>query len=266
MGFDGVLRERAASLTGIANGIDPETWNPAADPHVAAPYDARRLRGKAVNKAAVQRRFGLEPEPRAPLFSVVSRLTAQKGLDLLLDALPVLLAGGGQLALLGTGERALEEAFAAAARRHPGQVGAVIGYDEPLSHLLQAGADAIVVPSRFEPCGLTQLYGLRYGTLPIVARVGGLADTVIDANAAALADGVATGIQFAPPGAEPLGFALERALELYRQPARWQAVRRRAMTRRVDWSAPAEAYAQLYRQLLGSAARRPAAACTGSPP
>ena len=128
----------------------------------------------------------------------------------------MLLAGGGQLALLGTGDPALEEGFRSAARAHAGRVGAVIGYDEPLSHLMQAGADAIIVPSRFEPCGLTQLYGLRYGTLPIVARVGGLADTVIDANEAALADGVATGFQFAPVSALALGFALERALALYR--------------------------------------------------
>jgi phosphoglucomutase len=265
MGLDGVLRQRADALTGIANGIDAETWNPASDPHVEALYDARRLKPKAANKGALQTRFALELRANAPLFCVISRLTEQKGLDLLLDALPVLLAGGGQLAVLGTGELALEEGFRAAARSHAGRVGAVIGWDEPLSHLMQAGADAIVVPSRFEPCGLTQLYGLRYGTLPIVARVGGLADTVIDANEAALADGVATGFQFAPVGAEALGFALERALALYRDPARWRAMQRRAMTRRVDWSAPAEAYDRLYRQLLASrpaTARAEAAAMT----
>jgi phosphoglucomutase len=257
MGFDGVLRQRAGVLSGIVNGIDEEVWDPARDRHIAAAYDARRLEAKTINKRALQARFGLEPRSDALLFGVVSRLTAQKGLDLLLDALPVLLTRGGQLALLGTGDALLEDGFRAAAAAHPGRIGALIGYDEPLSHLIQAGADAIIVPSRFEPCGLTQLYGLRYGALPVVARVGGLADTVIDANEAALADGVATGIQFAPVAAGALGFALERAFELYRTPERWQALQRRAMTRRVDWSAPAQAYDRLYRDLLARAPDRP---------
>jgi phosphoglucomutase len=252
MGFDGLLRRRAADLAGIVNGIDAAVWDPAADSRSAAPYDAARLDAKAVNKQALQRRLGLNLRSDAPLFCVVSRLTAQKGLDLLLEALPGLLAAGGQLAMLGSGDPALELGWRTAALRHAGDVGVVFGYDEPLSHLLQAGADAIIIPSRFEPCGLTQLYGLRYGTLPIVARVGGLADTVIDANEAALADRVATGFQFAPVTAEALGFALERAFELYRQPERWQTVQRRAMTRNVDWSAPARAYLQLYRELLAS--------------
>ncbi len=257
MGFDGLLRRRAADLSGIVNGIDAGVWDPAGDPRIAARYDAGRLEAKAVNKQALQARLGLAARPDAPLFCVVSRLTAQKGLDLLLEALPGLLAGGGQLAMLASGEPLLEAGFRAAAGRHAGSVGVVFGYDEPLSHLMQAGADAIIIPSRFEPCGLTQLYGLRYGTLPIVARVGGLADTVIDANEAALADGVATGFQFAPVSAEGLGFALERAFELYRQPARWQAAQRRAMTRKVDWSLPAAAYGQLYRQLLAARAGAP---------
>ncbi len=250
MGLDGLLRRRADALTGIANGIDPAIWDPATDPEIERPYSVRSLKGKAVDKRALQRRLGLEERSDALLFCVVSRLTAQKGLDLLADALPVLLAKGGQLALLGTGDPDLEATFRAAARSHAGRVGVVIGYDEHLSHQMQAGADAIIVPSRFEPCGLTQLYGLRYGTLPIVARVGGLADTVIDANEAALRDGVATGFQFAPVTAEALGFAIERAAELYADPATWQALQRRAMTRKVDWSVPAEAYLRLYRQLV----------------
>src|SRR5690606_2321926 len=224
MGFDGVLRARADVLRGILNGIDDEVWDPARDPHIEARFGPRRLQARAINKRALQARFGLEPRPDAPLFGVVSRLTGQKGLDLLLDALPVLLEGGGQLALIGAGDAPLEEGFRAAAHAHAGAVGVFLGYDEPLSHLVQAGADAIVVPSRFEPCGLTQLYALRYGAPPVVARVGGLADTVIDANEAALADGVATGFQFAPVTAAALRFALERVFELYRQPARWQAL------------------------------------------
>lgn len=252
MGLDGLLRHRAEALHGIVNGIDETVWDPATDPAIEAPYSARRPAAKARNKAALQRRFGLEPRAEAPLFCVISRLTTQKGLDLLVEVLPRLLDGGGQLALLGSGEAALEAAFQAAARAAPGRIGAVIGYDEPLSHRMQAGADAILIPSRFEPCGLTQLYGLRYGTLPIVARVGGLADTVIDANVAALHDKVATGIQFSPVTAEALGFALERAVALFAEPARWRAVRRRAMTRSVGWSGPAREYLALYQDLAGA--------------
>ena len=157
---------------------------------------------------------------------------------------------GGQLALLGSGDAALEAAYRAAARAYPGRVGVEIGYDEPLSHQLQAGADAIIIPSRFEPCGLTQLYGLRYGTLPIVARVGGLADTVIDANVAALHDGVATGIQFSPVTAEALRFALLRAFRILADPAVLGRLRRRAMSRSVGWSGPAGDYLALYGGLL----------------
>ena len=253
MGLDGVLRERQGVLTGITNGIDAAVWNPADDPHITKPYNQHSLSGKAVNKAALQDRFGLDPGPEKLLFCVVSRLTAQKGYDLLLEALPTLLSNGGQLALLGSGDAILEDAFAEAVREHPRQIGAVFGYDEPLSHQLQAGADAILVPSRFEPCGLTQLYGLRYGTLPIVARVGGLADTVIDANQAAMHDGVATGIQFEPDNVDALCIALERAFALYRDQDAWQQVQRRAMDREVEWSASAKAYADLYRQLRPTA-------------
>ena len=254
MGLDGVLRERRATLTGIINGIDDGIWNPADDPNIDKPYGSRSLNGKAVDKTALQARFALDADKDALLFCVVSRLTSQKGFDLLLDALPTIIANGGQLVLLGSGEAALEAAFAAAARDHPGRIGVVIGYDEPLSHQMQAGADAIIVPSRFEPCGLTQLYGLRYGTLPVVARVGGLADTVIDANQAALMDGVATGFQFAPDSVAELRTALERAFELYSDRRCWQAVQRRAMGRKVDWSVPAKAYANLYRHLCPSSA------------
>ena len=193
MGLEGVIASRRAEVHGILNGIDLEVWNPASDPHIAVRFSARAPAGKAGNRVALARRFKLHCRGGGPLFCVVSRLTRQKGLDLLLEILPRLLARGASLALLGSGDADLERAFLAAAGDHPGRVGAVVGWDEPLSHLMQAGADAIVVPSRFEPCGLTQLYGLRYGTLPVVARTGGLADTVIDANEAALRAGVATG-------------------------------------------------------------------------
>jgi starch synthase len=183
------------------------------------------------------------------LFCVVSRLAYQKGLDLALAALPDLLAGRGQLALLGTGEAGLETQFRAAAAAAPSRIACVFDYDERLSHLFQAGADAIIMPSRFEPCGLTQLYAQRYGTLPVVSRVGGLADTVIDASEAALNDGVATGFQFAPPAASALRLVLSRTFDLFAQPAAWRQVQRRAMTREVGWQRPAERYATLYRRL-----------------
>jgi starch synthase len=249
MGMDGVLRTRRAALSGITNGIDDRIWDPSGDPAIASPYGVRTLKAKDRNKAALQERFGLDLDPGALLFCVISRLTAQKGLDLLLAALPLIQSEGGQLALLGSGDPALEEAYRTAARADPGRIGVVLGYDEPLSHRIQAGADAIIVPSRFEPCGLTQLYGLRYGTLPVVSRVGGLADTVIDANQAALQDGVATGIQFEADSLGALETALLRTFELYRDRRAWQAVQRRAMGRKVDWSNAAGAYAALYHHL-----------------
>ena len=256
MGLQGLLRSRAEHLVGIANGIDPAVWDPAADANLPATYDAHRLKSVA-NRTALQERFRLDLDPDALLCIVISRLTAQKGLDLLLQALPTLLDHGGQLAVLGSGDPTIEAGFHAAALANPGRVGCVFGYDEPLSHLLQGGADAIVVPSRFEPCGLTQLYGLRYGTIPIVARVGGLADTVIDANEAALDDGVATGIVFGPATVEALRFALARAAGLRADPERWRRLQERAMTRSVSWDRPARHYHELYRELLTARGQEP---------
>jgi starch synthase len=250
MGFDGLLRLRAHELTGIVNGIDDAVWNPATDPHVGTPYTSRKLAAKAANKAALQGELGLQVRNDTPLFSVVSRLTTQKGLDLLVDALPRLVATEAQLVVLGTGDPSIEAGFVAAATQYLGQVATVIGFDERLSHRIQAGADAVLMPSRFEPCGLTQLYGLRYGTLPVVARVGGLADTVIDANEAALRDGVATGVQFSPVEADPLAVAIERTVDLFRDRAAWQRTQRRAMSRDVGWDVAAAQYLTLYREIL----------------
>ena len=249
MGLDGLLRERRSDLSGILNGIDLEMWDPESDPHLVENYSARSLRRKAANRREVEARFGLQRRD-GPLFCVVSRLTSQKGLDMLLECLPGLLAEGASLAVLGSGDSALERQFAEASSLHPGQVGAIIGYDEPLSHLLQGGSDAILIPSRFEPCGLTQLYGLRYGTLPVVARTGGLADTIIDANEAALAAQCATGFQFAPVSATMLEQAIARACAIYRQPRVWSAMMRRAMRHPVGWNASAAAYEAIYRSLV----------------
>lgn len=252
MGLEGVIARRRAEVTGILNGAETEVWDPEADPHLPEPYGAKRPKGKAAARAAALARFALDDRP-GPLFCLVSRLTAQKGIDLLLAALPRLLARGASLAILGSGDAAEEAAVRAAAAAHPGAVGAVIGYDEPLSHLLIAGADAILIPSRFEPCGLTQLYGLRYGTLPVVARTGGLADTVIDANAAAMVQGVATGFEFTPGSAAALGDAIDRACDLHADPPAWAALRRRAMGHPVGWERSAAAYAALYRGLVRGA-------------
>jgi starch synthase len=249
MGLDGLLRARRGVLTGIVNGIDGIVWNPAADPHIPQPYSAKTLPKRTANKRAVEQRFGLD-EGDGLLHGVVSRLTWQKGMDIFAACLDGLAASGARLALIGTGEPAIEQAILAAAERHPGRLGVVLGYDEGLSHLVQAGCDTILVPSRFEPCGLTQLYGLRYGCLPLVARTGGLNDTVIDANDAALQAGVATGFQFSPVDQPTLEHALERAAACYEDPPLWRGMQKRAMASDVSWARSAAAYAQLYRNLL----------------
>ena len=254
MGLEGVIASRRAEVRGILNGIDLEVWNPESDPHIAARFSTRAPARKARNRIALARRFGLDAGAAAPLFCVVSRLTRQKGLDLLLEALPRLLARGASLALLGSGDAALERAFLAAADDHTGRVGVVIGWDEPLSHLMQAGADAIVVPSRFEPCGLTQLYALRYGTVPVVARTGGLADTVIDANEAAIRARAATGFQFSPVSAAPLADAVDRACDAFADRKLWSAMVRRAMRHPVGWESSAAAYAGIYSELTETSA------------
>jgi len=248
MGLDGLLRLRRSALHGIVNGIDTGVWNPATDGHIAATYDAKRLGRRTVNKRAIEERFGLEAGTGL-LYCIVSRLTGQKGMDLVVDSLDDLVQSGARLALLGSGQSDLESTFAAAAKRHPGHVGAVLGYDEPLSHLLQAGADAILIPSRFEPCGLTQLYGLRYGCVPVVSRVGGLADTIIDANDAALSAGVASGIQFSPVDRPGLVDALARAASLFRDQTPWRDLQRRGMRADVSWERSAGKYAALFRSL-----------------
>ena len=253
MGFDGLLRSRAGSLTGIVNGIDDALWNPGTDAALVPPfahYSSRTLDAKVANRRALQAEFGLEQRDNAPLFCVISRLTFQKGIDVLVEAMPALAARGAQFAVLGAGDRELEDAVRRAAESLPGSVSAVIGYDETLSHRMQAGSDAIVVPSRFEPCGLTQLYGLRYGTLPVVSRVGGLADTVIDANPAALTARVATGFQFHPVDAESLSHALGRACDLFADRAAWRMVQQRAMASDVGWSTAAAQYRDLYERIV----------------
>jgi starch synthase len=250
MALDGLLRARGGAVHGILNGIDETVWNPSTDPAIAQTYSAPRIDVRSRNKAALQSRLGLANSVDRPLFGVVSRLSHQKGLDLLLHALPRVLDSGGQLALLGAGERLLESGFGDASSGRPDAVSCVFDYDEKLAHLFQSGADFIVVPSRFEPCGLTQLCALRYGATPIVSRVGGLADTVIDSNEAALSAGVATGVQFGPLSVEALADAIDRAVKLFRDSTTMRRIRLNGMRQDVSWRGPAKRYADLYRSLV----------------
>ena len=260
MGLQGLIAARRADLDGVLNGVDCDVWNPETDPLIAAPYSAKSLKGKAVNRAALAERMGIDAAEDAPLFGLVSRLTRQKGVDLLLAVLPRLLARGATLAVLGAGDSDLEAGLRAAATAYPRRVGVQIGYSEPLAHLMQAGADSILVPSRFEPCGLTQLYALRYGSPPLVARTGGLADTVIDANEAACATGCATGFQFSPIAAGLLADAIDRVCDAYADRKLWAAIARRAMRHPVGWDASAAHYAALYASLTGAPGPREGAA------
>ena len=249
MGLEGLIAARSGVVSGIVNGIAWEDWSPNTDSHLAKPYDAQRLAGRDANRAALESLFGLAPAP-GPLFIVVSRLTWQKGMDVLVACLDALVAMGGRLAVLGSGDAALEDGFKSAAIRHPGRIGVRIGYDEALSHLMQGGGDAIVIPSRFEPCGLTQLYGLRYGCVPLVARTGGLADTIIDANTAALAARVATGFQFDGVSDESLIPALERVSVAFADRKTWRGLQRQGMKADFSWDRSAKAYADLYQNLI----------------
>ena len=257
-GLDGVIRGRGTEVSGILNGIDESIWNPATDPAIPQRYDAERISGKVVCRRRLQEELGLEADDHGLLVTLISRLTSQKGLDLLLSCLPELVRAGVQLALQGTGDSVLETAFRMAQQAHPGRVHVHIGYDESKAHRLMAGADAIVVPSRFEPCGLTQMYGLRYGTLPIVRRVGGLADTVVDATPEAIQAGTATGLTFDAATPAALERCVRRAIELRGNAPAWTAVQAAGMARQLSWSGPARQYAALYERLLARRRSQPA--------
>ena len=249
MGLDGLLIGRGDRLHGILNGIDTGSWDPSVDPLIARTFHRSSIKARARNRQVVEQRFGVDHDD-SPLFIVVSRLTWQKGMDMLAASLDHLVEQGARLAVLGAGDHALEGAFLAAAEKHRGRIAVHIGYDEPLSHMMQAGGDAILIPSRFEPCGLTQLYGLRYGCVPVVTRVGGLADTVIDANEAALGAGVATGIQFSPPAIASLQAAISRAVALHADRSAWVAMQRAGMAADFSWRKSAARYAALYASLI----------------
>jgi starch synthase len=245
-GLDGLIRQRRDALTGILNGIDTEVWDPARDPYLAQCYDSSSMEGKGSNKKALQRRMNLAISDE-PLIGFVGRLTHQKGVDLIAAALPEIAALPAQVALLGTGERELEGALVAAAARHPGRVAVRVGFDEPLAHLVEAGADIFLMPSRFEPCGLNQMYSQRYGTPPVARATGGLADTIIDGQ---------TGFLFERAESAALAAALRRAVTAWRAPRRWREIQRAGMQRDFSWAAAARRYADLYARLATSRPRQ----------
>ena len=247
VGMDGVLRARAGRLRGILNGIDTELWNPAADPLLPHRYGRDSLQGKSLNKKALQVRSGLPAEGRAPLFALVSRLTPQKGVDLVLGALPRLLAAGAQLVVRGQGEPRLQAALEKAAKEYPRQVAVTLGFDEGLAHLIEAGADAFLMPSRFEPCGLNQMYSQAYGTPPIVAPVGGLRDSVVDATADPARG---TGFVMASADAPGLDEALQRALRAWKEPPAWRKLQINGMGRDFSWEDSAQEYLAVYEDAM----------------
>ena len=249
MGLDGVMNARHDDVIGIVNGIDLEVWDPSCDPHLNYPFSARTPLRRLGNRYDLLDRFGL-PHRHGPVFASVNRLTWQKGMDLLADVADEFFWKDGMLVVHGQGDPHIEGKFLEAAERYPQHVSVKIGYDESLAHLIHAGADAMLVPSRFEPCGLTQLYALRYGCIPIVARTGGLSETIIDANDAAVHAQAATGIQFLPIDHQGLRHALRRAVKLYRRHRTWERLRRQAMKTDCSWERSAEQYCEIYSRLL----------------
>jgi starch synthase len=255
MGMDGVLNERVSVLRGIVNGIDLDIWDPATDPYLPRNYDVHSLRRKRENRQVLLDKFNLDSEGNGPVFSAVSRLTWQKGLDMLADTADEVVANGGKLIIFGQGDREVEENLIRTAERFPGKMAVHIGYDEPIAHLIHAGSDAIVQPSRFEPCGLTQLYALRYGTVPVVSRTGGLSETIIDANDAAMSARVATGFQFHPVNTDGLRLALRRAMHAYMEPKMWARLQNQGMKAKFSWERSAQQYATVYANLVSRSSR-----------
>ncbi len=256
-GLDGVLRHRrdrrSGDLVGILNGIDTRQWNPATDRAIAAPYNARSLALKQLNRAALAERCGLALQADTPVLGMISRITLQKGADLVIEAAPGLLARGARLVILGSGDAGLEAAWRALAAAHPGRIDVQIGFDEALAHLIEAGADLFLMPSRFEPCGLNQMYSLAYGTPPVVRATGGLADTVVDCTPRTLADGTANGFAFGPPSSDALLAAAVRAIQVWRDPGTWRRLQHNGMARDWGWAPAARQYAEWYRSSLGRA-------------
>jgi starch synthase len=245
-GLDGVLRDRRTDVYGILNGVDYSAWDPAADPLIPARYSRTNLQGKAACKRALQQEFGLQERPGAPLIGMVTRLVDQKGLDLVAATVDETLAAGAQFVLLGTGDPQYHALFGELTARRPSEVGVRLGFDNRLAHWIEAGADMFLMPSRYEPSGLNQLYSLRYGTIPVVRRTGGLADSIVDATPAALADGTATGFVFNDPTPAGLLGAMGRALQAFADPPVWRRIQDTGMRADFSWAKSAAQYRRLY--------------------
>jgi starch synthase len=260
-GLDGLLRQLGGRFSGILNGIDYDVWNPAEDPALPQTYDAEHIDLKAENKLELQRLFGLPRDEHAFVLGHVGRLVEQKGVDLIIDILPRLLADARvQLVIQGTGDRQLEQALQYAVAEHPERVSVFVGYDETRAHLIEAGCDAFLMPSRFEPCGLNQMYSLRYGTVPIVHHTGGLADTVLDATDAGLAAGTANGFLFNDPNPDGLWYAVEQALRMHQErPDQWRQLMLAGMRTDLSWQASARRYVEFYAEALHADAVLPEA-------
>lgn len=255
-GMQGLLAHRNDNLSGILNGIDTGEWNPESDPYLSHSYNADHLSGKKANKRELQKSLGLHVDAEIPVFGLVSRFAHQKGLDIVLEAAEKLIALPAQLVLLGSGDPELQRAALALAHRHSGKIAAYVGFDEGLSHLIEAGADIFLMPSRFEPCGLNQMYSQRYGTLPVVHATGGLIDTVVDCNAASLANGSASGFVFVRMDAASLLAAARRAETVFRDKKIWQGLQHNCMNKDFSWGRSARAYYEIYTKLIHSAKKK----------
>jgi starch synthase len=248
-GLEGLLSFRKDVLNGIINGIDTDHWNPETDPSITASYKPKTLNKKLLNKAALQTKLSLPVSNKIPVFGLIGRLVEQKGIDLVLDCLPEILTLPVQLVVLGSGNKDYGQRLSEFAEAHPDKVAVKIGYDEDLAHLIEAGADIFLMPSRYEPCGLNQMYSQLYGTIPLVSKVGGLADTVVDALPETLSNNIATGIVFDGVLAGTLIEAIKRALMLYSQPKTWKQMQVNGMQKDFSWEHSAEQYRALYEQL-----------------
>lgn len=249
MGMEGIIQAREGQVYGILNGIDDHIWNPETDTYIEKNYHSKNLLDRKFNKRQIETLFNIK-RAATPIFCIISRLTWQKGMDVFIEALPDIIKSGSRIAVLGTGETYIQEKLKQLSREYAGKLGIYIGYDEKLSHLLQAGSDGIIIPSRFEPCGLTQLYALKYGCVPIVSRTGGLADTIIDANDAAMNANVATGFQFNKVTYHELLRAVNRAIPLYHDKRKWAQIQRNGMKADFSWKKSGEKYAEIYKNLL----------------
>ncbi len=261
-GLEGLLKHRADRLTGVLNGIDYQIWNPATDRHIDQNFDTHSFHDKQANKLALQKELGLEENPDVMLFGNIGRMVEQKGIDMIIDILPKIMQKDDiQLVILGSGEEHLEHSLEIAAQKYPGRCVVRIGYDEHLAHRIEAGSDCFLMPSRFEPCGLNQLYSLRYGTVPVVTRTGGLADTVTNLDPSSMLDNTATGFVAERPDAESLLDAVERAVAYYRRPGQWwEKLAVHGMQLDFSWDSSAAHYLEIYDRAMDSPAKNPVAA------